>query len=99
MMYKWTYTTGTINKADRAWYDVDNNGFKCTGETLTERYEETTEREAGATTYVVMRATGQKWTPYQMCRDCGDHYIIAKHSYYVRIDKGTLKRTVDVDDN
>lgn len=38
------------------------------------------------------------YTPYGTIRDCGDHYIRAKYSSYVRIDKGTMKVTEDVED-
>lgn len=98
MTYTWTYTVGTIEEADQKWFNEHNEGFKCTGETLEERYEESEGRDSGSTTYVVMKATGRRFTPYQMCRDCGDHYIIAKWDKYIRIDKGTMKKTVDVED-
>lgn len=96
MTYTYEYTVGTIEASEIAFFEKMNPGYKCTGETLAERYEETEGREAGGTTYVVMK--GKNRTPYGMCRDCGDHYIIAKWDRYDRIDKGTLKRTVDVDD-
>lgn len=87
-----------MNEEERAYYENAFEGFTCTGETLEETYEEEEGRDAGGCTYVVYKANGRKWTPYGMCRDCGDHYIIAKWSSYVRIDKGTLKKTVDVED-
>ena len=102
MKYTWTYKLGTIEESDCEWYERMNPGYKTTGETLEERYEEEQGRDGGATTYVVMKAEGinarRLGTPYGMCRDCGDHYIIAKWSRYDRIDKGTLKRTTDVED-
>ena len=98
MKYRYTYTLGTIEDGDREWFEKVNPSYVCTGETLEERYEEEEGRESGATTYVVMKATGKRWTPYGMCRDCGDHYIIARWSRYDRIDKGTFERTVDVED-
>lgn len=98
MKYTWTYTIGTLEAGEASYFEKMNKGYKCTGETLEERYTEEQGRDGGATTYVVMKATARQWTPYGMCRDCGDHYIIAKWDKYVRIDKGTLKRTVDVED-
>lgn len=95
MTYRWTYKIGQLESDDAEYFERVNPGYKCTGETLEERYEEESGREGGATTYAVMKGG---WTPYGMCRDCGDHYIIAKHSRYDRIDKGTLKKTVDVED-
>ena len=95
MTYEFTYKIGTLEANEADWYEKNNNGFKCTGETLEERWERPDGRDSGSTTYVVM--TG-RFTPYGMCRDCGDHYIIAKWDHYTRIDKGTLKKTVDVED-
>ena len=98
MTYNWTYTVGKLEANENEFFERVNPGYICTGETLEERYEETEGREAGATTYVVMKSKGKRWTPYGMCRDCGDHYIIARWSRYDRIDKGTFKRTIDVED-
>ena len=84
-----TFKIGTINKEDANWFESVNKGFKVTGESLEESWED------GSTTYVVF--TG-RWTRYGMCRDCGDHYIIARWSRYDRIDKETYKRTPDVED-
>lgn len=98
MTYKWTYTVGEATAEDVAYYTNAWDGFEATGETLEERYEEEQGRDAGASTYIVFRATGRRFTPYGMCRDCGDHYIIAKWDKYIRIDKGTLAKTVDVED-
>ena len=95
MKYTWTYTVGKLTE-DGEFFEKMNPGYKVTGETLEESYKEEFGRESGGTTYVVM--TGKNRTPYGMCRDCGDHYIIAKWDRYDRIDKGTLKRTVDVED-
>lgn len=95
MKYSYTYKTGKLEAGEEKFFEKVNPGFRCTGETLEERYEEAEGRDGGATTYVVMSG---RWTPYGMCRDCGDHYIIAKYSRYDRIEKGTLKRTADVDD-
>lgn len=95
MTYTYTYTIGQLEKDDKEFFERVNPGYKCTGETLEERYEETEGREAGATTFVVMKG---RFTQYGMCRDCGDHYIIARWSRYDRIDKDTFKRTCDVED-
>lgn len=98
MKYTWTYKKGTLSQADYSFFKNARDGFEVTGETLEEKYDEAKGRESGGTTYVVYKATGKRWTPYGMCRDCGDHYIIAKWSHYVRIEKDTLERTVDVED-
>lgn len=95
MRYNYTYKTGKLENDDRGYYERLNPGYKCTGETLEERYEEVEGRDGGACTYVVMKG---RFTQYGMCRDCGDHYIIARWSRYDRIDKGTFKRTLDVED-
>ena len=47
-------------------------------------------------TRVIVKGGG--WTPTGCARDCGDHLIVALHSRYDRIDKGTLERTKDVED-
>lgn len=91
----WSYQTGTLEESEKAFYEKVNPGFKCTGETLEESYDEIHGLEKGGTTYVVFNG---KWTPYGMCRDCGDHYIIAKWDKYIRIDKGTFNKKVDVED-
>ena len=98
MRYEFSYEIGAIDAEDMDYFNGANPGYRCTGETLTEGYRETTGKDAGSTTYVVMEAKGKQWTPYGMCRDCGDHYIIAKWSRYDRIEKGTLNFTHDVDD-
>ena len=98
MKYTYTYQTGTLDAGEKEFFERMNPGFEATGETLNERYKEEQGRDGGATTYAVMKAKGRGWTPYGMCRDCGDHYIIARYSRYDRIEKGTFKRTVDVED-
>ena len=95
MKYNWTFKVGELDPTDRAWFEKMNPGYTCTGETLEERYEEEHGWDGGATTYAVMKG---KWTRYGMCRDCGDHYIIARWSRYDRIEKGTLQLTRDVED-
>lgn len=39
-----------------------------------------------------------RYTPCGFCRDCGDHYIVARFSRYDRLDKETLEYTFDVED-
>ena len=31
------------------------------------------------------------WTPHGTARDCGNYYIIAKYSTYLKVDKKTLQ--------
>ncbi|MCD7866761.1 MAG: hypothetical protein LUG62_00845 [Clostridiales bacterium] len=82
--------TRDLTAEDRALYDRMNQGMTPTGELLKETFP-----DGSSQTLVVFRA---KFTPYGYCRDCGDHYIIARHSRYDRIDKKTLEITSDVDD-
>ena len=84
--------TITITKTtdDLSWYERANKGYKATGEYLTEDWK------TGSQTLVVM--TGPR-TIFGMCRDCGDHYIIARYDRYDRIDKATLTLIKDVADN
>lgn len=93
-------TIGTLNEADREYFERVNPGFTCTGETLAETYTEKNGMPGGGCTFVVFRHTGhgRKFTPYGMCRDCGSHYIIARWSRYDRIEKNTLKITYDTED-
>lgn len=99
MKYKYTYETGTLEKGDKEWFEKVNRGYKCTGETLKEDFKGYNEKgllvDGGGATYAVMKG---RFTRFGMCRDCGDHYIIARYSRYDRIDKGTFKRTIDVED-
>lgn len=89
------HKTNGITEADRKWYEKMNAGFSATRETIRltgkDRYG-----LPYAITYPVFKGT---WTPYGMCREVGDHYIIALWSSYLRVDKGTLKITYDVEDN
>lgn len=78
------------SEEDLSDFEKMNRGWKVTGELLEEKFP-----DGSGTTYVVM--TGPFTNTY-MCRDCGDHYIIARWSRWDRIDKGTLKITVGVDD-
>lgn len=100
MKYNYTYAckSGNLTETEVKYFERVNPGFKCTGEELEEQYEEEQGRESGGTTFVVMKATKSNWTPYGMCRDCGDHYIIARWSRYDKIDKETLEITRDVED-
>lgn len=61
-----------------------------TGDVLKETYSDGTSQSR-----VIFKGT---WTAFGMCRDCGDHYIIARYSQYDRVDKETLKITFDVED-
>ena len=87
---RYTYKRGQLDSKDVEWFEERYPGYFCTGETLEESY-----RGEGFT-YAVM--SGRNTTPYGMCRDCGNHYIIARWDRYDRIDKATLKRTADVED-
>ncbi len=73
-----------------AWFTRMNPDHSMTGDTLTERFP-----DGSGHTLVIF--TGP-YTAYGMCRDCGDHYIIARYSRYDRIDKDTLEITKDVED-
>lgn len=90
-----TYTKGTLPNEERAYFEKMNPKHRCTGETLTEIMTDIYGLET-STTYVVMEGS---FTAYGMCRDCGNHYIIARYSRYDRIDKNTLEIEFDVDDN
>ena len=89
------YTIGALRSDDVTFYERLNKGWRCTGETITETWSGKNPYDRGSQTLVVF--TGP-YTRYGMCRDCGDHYIIARYSRYDRIDKGTFKVTVDVED-
>ena len=65
----------------------EQTGHTPTGETLTETFP-----DGSAQTLVVFKGS---YTPYGMCRDCGDHYIIARYARYDKIDKKTLAPTLD----
>lgn len=75
---------------DLDWFRKANKGWEPTGDLL---YSSSPGSES--CTYVVF--TGS-YTRHLMCRDCGDHFIIAKHDRYDRIDKETMKVTEDVED-
>ena len=72
-------------------YSAWNPGYTPTGETLKESFS-----DGGSVTHVVFKGP---YTRYGMCRDCGDHYIIARYTRYDRIYKATLEITKDVEDN
>ena len=91
-MYK--FERGTLPQEEREWFEQMNKGFKCTGETLAETFTDSFGLETG-TTYAVMKG---RFTAYGMCRDCGNHYIIARWARYDRIEKDTLEITYDVED-
>lgn len=87
------YTKGILPDNEKGYFERVNKGFTCTGETLKETVDD--QGLERSTTYVVMKG---RFTAYGMCRDCGDHYIIARWSRYDRIDKETYKVTYDVND-
>ena len=82
----------TITKAedDLSWFERANAGFTVTGEYLTEDWG-----TGCSQTLVVMRGPR---TLFGMCRDCGDHYIIARFDRFDRINKDTLELVEDVED-
>lgn len=93
-MNGYNYSIGTLAEQDFTIFEKMNPGYKCSGETLKEEYP-----DGGSCTYVVFKCKpGHHGTPYGMCRDCGNHYIIARWSRYDRIDKKTLEIIFDVDD-
>lgn len=93
---RYEFKIGKLEDTEREFFERVNPGYKCTGETLEERWE-----NGGGQTLVVFKTVGRgkkHFTPYGMCRDCGDHYIIARWSRYDRIDKATLEIERDVED-
>lgn len=44
-------------------------------------------------TRVILKAKNRwgNWTPHGTARDCGNYYIIAKYSTYLKVDKKTLQ--------
>lgn len=99
MKYTYTHYIGELKGDEFEYFERTNPGYTCTGETLIEEYREERGRDGGGCTYVVFKCKpGHHGTRYGMCRDCGDHYIIARWSRYDRIDKKTLEITFDVED-
>ena len=84
MANEYEFSVGKIelSEENKKWYN--RKGYTMTGETLTQRCLVGFKEEI---TYVVFKG---KYTRYGTCRDCGDHYIIAWYSQFVRVDKGTL---------
>lgn len=99
LIREYTHTIGTLENGDREFFERLNPGYKCTGETLIEEYKVFEDGETlvdgHSCTYVVMKG---RFTQFEMCRDCGDHYIIARWSRYDRVDKQTRTITFDVED-
>lgn len=99
MIYTYEYKVGAIEEGDKEYFERVNPGYKVTGETLEEHYEGFDENgrlvDGGGCTYAVMKG---RFTKYGMCRDCGDHYIIARWSRYDRVDKNSLTVKFDVKD-
>ena len=50
-----------------------------------------TDDRGTSTEYVIF--TGP-WTKTEMCRDCGECYVIASLSQYFRVNKGNLQVTI-----
>lgn len=99
MKYNYTHVIEKLADNEYEYFEKNNPGYKCTGEILKEEYMEENGRDWGGCSYVVFKCKpGYHGTWYGMCRDCGDHYIIARWSRYDRIDKKTLKMTCDVED-
>lgn len=94
-MANYLYSLGDPLSDDSiVWFEKMNKGWYCTGHTLREEITDKFGVTHG-TVYAIMEG---EFTRYGMCRDCGDHYIIARWSRYDRIDKETLDITFDVDD-
>ena len=93
MMYK--AIIGKLEENEIEFFERMNPGYKCTGETLTEQFP-----EGGGQTLVIFKSDSptSNFTPYGMCRDCGDHYIVARWSRYDRIEKTSLLLIPDVQD-
>lgn len=92
---KFNVSIGRLEENEKEFFEIVNRGYECTGETLKIQYP-----DGSTETLVVFRAKIEtcEVTPYTMCRDCGDHYIIARWNRYDRIEKISLKYTVDVED-
>ena len=96
---KHSFKIGRLEDSERDYFERVNPGYVCTGETLEEKWMESNGMPGGCT-YVVFKGVGRRnnWTPYGMCRDCGDHYVIARWSRHDRIDKKTLSIIFDTED-
>lgn len=89
-----TLAKGTIEKTTENKNFFNRPGYEMTGETLIEEVTDIDGHTTG-TERVIFKGA---WTRSYTVRDCGDHYIVARYSRYDRIDKDTLKITVDVED-
>lgn len=82
-----------LTKEDKAYFTKTLGEYKPklkpTGETIKEEYD------SGSVTRVIAKGS---WTPYGVMRDCGDHYIIARHSRYDWISKDLKTVKKDVED-
>lgn len=85
---------GTLSKEDREFYKNSMATFKPklqpTGELIKEEYE-----DGSSITRVIAKGS---WTPYGVMRDCGTHYIVARHSRYDKISKDLQTVEFDVED-
>jgi len=77
-----------ITNAD--WYRKSHPGFDVTGDLLVQITP-----SGEITSYVVFKGD---WTPAFCCRDCGDHFIIARYSRYDCVWKSDLREERDVED-
>ena len=79
---------------NHSFYERCWNGFTVTGDLLHEIcYVDDVFYES--TTYVIFKGY---YTPYGMCRDCGDHFIIACWDHYNKINKSDMTVEYDVED-
>lgn len=95
-MYKvnWNKNDGLLeDKNIKDYYNRQFPGYFITGDTLTETFP-----DDSCITHVIFKSYKNNPTRYMMCRDRGDHFIIGRYSRFDRIDKDTLKITVDVED-
>lgn len=86
------YTKGeNLEKEDMLFYTAINKniGLIPTGETIKKTHN------TGSETKVVFKGNR---TPYGFIRDCGNYYIEARYSEYVKISKDLKTITIDVDD-
>lgn len=92
MKHQFEVTHNALTQEERDWFNRANARAELTttGDVLKETFLDGTVQSL-----VVFKGS---WTPFGCCRDCGDHYIIARYSRYDRIDKSTLEITHDVED-
>lgn len=84
----------TISEKDRDWYNTQYSKHNAVG--FMKEY--CNNGDCFIRIILKMKPGHRGWTPFGAARDCGDHYIIARYSRYDRVDKKTLKVTIDVED-